>query len=301
MASSPFRPSGLYVPLVTPFDAADAVDLGALERLAVAMLDAGAAGLVALSTTGEPTSLTDAERAATVEVCARVCVDRGAGLIVGAGTNDTRTTIARHEALAGVEGVSASLAVVPYYVRPTEAGVVAHFTAVAERSPVPLVLYNVPYRTGRGLGAEALLELARTPNVVGLKQAVAALDADTLALLAAKPPEFAVLGGDDAFLLPTVLMGGAGAIAAAANLCTDRFVAMLAAGARQEVATSRPHAEALLPLVQALFAEPNPAVIKALLHADGLLPTPHVRSPLADASPAAVTAAAAALRVARGG
>jgi 4-hydroxy-tetrahydrodipicolinate synthase len=97
--------------------------------------------------------------------------------VAGAGTNDTRTTIDRHEALARVDGVAASLAVVPYYVRPSEAGIVAHFQAVAERSPVPMIIYNVPYRTGRGLGADALLELAATPGVCGLKQAVGTLAA----------------------------------------------------------------------------------------------------------------------------
>jgi 4-hydroxy-tetrahydrodipicolinate synthase len=296
---SAYRPSGLYAPVVTPFAADGRVDLDALERLAAELLDAGATGLIALSTTGEPTALDDAERAATVAACARVCADRGAELMVGAGTNDTRTTIARHEALADVGGVVASLAVVPYYVRPTEAGIVAHFQAVAARSPVPLITYNVPYRTGRGLGAEALLELAHTDNVAGLKQAVGALDADTLALLAGQPDGFSVLGGDDAFLFPTMLMGGTGAIAAASHLCTERFAAMLAAGAAGDVATGRAHAEALLPLVLALFAEPSPSVIKALLHAEGRIPTPDVRAPQAAASPAALARAAAALAGAR--
>src|SRR5207237_10058130 len=136
----------------------------------------------------------------------------------GAGAYDTRTTIARHEALAGVPGVVASLAVVPYYVRPSETAIVEHFRLVASRSPVPVVLYNIPYRTGRGLGAAALLELAAVDGIAGLKQAVGALDWDTLALLAGKPEGFTVLGGDDPYLLPTVLMGGGGAIAAASHL-----------------------------------------------------------------------------------
>jgi 4-hydroxy-tetrahydrodipicolinate synthase len=130
---------GVYVPLVTPFDRRGDVDLDALEHLTDEVLSAGAAGVIALATTGEPTSLDDAERDAVVAACSRVCTDRGAGLIVGAGTNDTRTTLARHEALADVPGVIASLAVVPYYVRPSEAAIVAHFQRVADRSPVPLV------------------------------------------------------------------------------------------------------------------------------------------------------------------
>jgi 4-hydroxy-tetrahydrodipicolinate synthase len=294
-----FRPDGLLVPLVTPFDARGAIDLGALERLAVEVLDEGAAGIVALATTGEPTALDAAERDATVAVCAEVCRARDAVLLVGAGTNDTRTTVERHEALADVPGVHASLAVVPYYVRPSEAGIVRHFQHVAERSPVPIVIYNIPYRTGRGLGAAGLLELAATAGVVGVKQAVGGIDADTLALLAGAPESFAVLGGDDPFILPLVLMGGAGAIAASSHLCTARFAAMIAAGRAGRVDEARPHAEGLLPLVQALFAEPSPAVIKAALHAEGRIPTPHVRMPLADASEAAARLAVEALAAAR--
>jgi 4-hydroxy-tetrahydrodipicolinate synthase len=113
----------------------------------------------------------------------------------GAGTNDTRTTIARHEELAEVPGVVASLAVVPYYVRPSGAWIVAHFIEVAERSPVPLVIYNVPYRTGRGLGATSLLEIAAHPKVAGVKQAVGGIDADTLRVLARpRPPARSSVG-----------------------------------------------------------------------------------------------------------
>jgi 4-hydroxy-tetrahydrodipicolinate synthase len=299
--ASDFRPTGVFVPLVTPFDDRDLVDLDALEALAAGVIDAGAAGVVALATTGEPTSLDEREREAVVEACARVCADRGATLVVGAGTNDTRATIASHEALADVPGVRASLAVVPYYVRPSESAIVRHFEVVAERSPVPLIVYNVPYRTGRGLGATALLELAATENVAGVKQAVGGIDADTLELLAAAATRFAVLGGDDAFLLPVVLMGGSGAVAASSHICTQRFVEMIQHGLEGRLAEARTHAEALLPLALALFAEPSPAVIKAVLHAQGRIPTAHVRMPLADASAGAVERAQAAVAAAGNG
>ncbi|HEY3763736.1 MAG TPA: dihydrodipicolinate synthase family protein [Gaiellales bacterium] len=294
--SARFRPSGVLVPLVTPFGERGDVDLEALRGLAERALAAGAAGIVALATTGEPTSLDATERAAVVAVCAEVCVARSGVLVVGAGTNDTRTTILRHEALAGVPGVAASLAVVPYYVRPSEAAIVRHFQAVAERSPVPLIAYNIPYRTGRGLGAGALLELAATENVAGVKQAVGCIDADTLRVLAEAPEGFALLGGDDAFLFPLVLMGAAGAIAASANVCTGQFAEMIARGLRADVAGGRPLAEALLPLVGALFAEPSPAVIKAVLHRLGRIPTAAVRMPLAASSEAAAARALDALR-----
>src|SRR3954469_5997209 len=298
--ASDLRLRGVYVPLITPFTPEDRVDLAAPERLALDALDAGAAGLVALATTGEPTSLTPGERDAVVEVVARVCGERGATLIVGAGTNDTRTTIERHEALADVPGVAASLAVVPHYVRPSEPAVVRHFEAVAERSPVPLVVYNIPYRTGRGLGAAALLELAGVEGVAGVKQSVGALDADTLELLAGVGEDFAVLCGEDAVLLPMVLMGGCGAVGASANLGTRRFVEIVECGLAGRVSEARAHAEVLLPLARALFAEPSPAPIKAVLHAQGRIPTPHVRMPLADASPALTERAVAAALAAAG-
>jgi 4-hydroxy-tetrahydrodipicolinate synthase len=291
---SDYRPRGVYVPLITPFTEDDAVDFDAFERLGGELLDAGARGLIALATTGEPTSLTDRERDQAVECVARVCADRGGELIVGAATNDTRTTIARHEALADIDGVSASLAVVPYYVRPTEEGIVRHFQVVAERSPVPLLLYNIPYRTGRGLGAQSLLELAATPNIAGVKQAVGAVDADTLELLAGIADDFALLGGDDAFIYPLMLMGARGAVAASAHLHTERFVAMVECGLQGQVAEGRAHAEALLPLARALFAEPSPAPLKAVLHAQGRIATPNVRMPLANATPAVAEQAMAA-------
>src|SRR5947208_4090244 len=165
---SDLRPTGLFVPLVTPFAEDGRVDIDTLERLAVDVIDAGASGIVALATTGEPTSLDENEREAVVAACGRVCTDRQAMLVVGAGTNDTRTTIARHEALADVPGVQAALAVVPYYVRPSEVAIVHHFQVVTERSPVPILVYNIPYRTGRGLGAQALLELAATERIAGV-------------------------------------------------------------------------------------------------------------------------------------
>jgi 4-hydroxy-tetrahydrodipicolinate synthase len=277
---------GLLVPLVTPFVQDGSVDLAALERLAHEVLDDGADGLVALATTAEASSLDERERDAVIAVCSAVAAQRGVPLIVGAGTNDTRTTIARHEALAGVEGVTASIAVVPYYVRPSEAAIVAHFQAVAARSPLPIVAYNIPYRTGKGLGTAALLELAGTDGIVAVKQAVGAVDADTLQLLAAAPADFAVLCGDDAFMLPLLLMGARGAIAASAHLCTDRFAALVAAARDGRLDEARAHSEALLGVVLAPLPEPPPPVIQEMLHDAGRIATPDVRMPLQGASPA---------------
>ena len=289
---------GVYVAVVTPFDADGNVAKGALEGLVHGYLDAGAAGIVALGTTGESSALDLDEKTDVINVCSAVCVERTAQLIVGAGTNNTALSVAAAVSLRRVPGVTAVLAVVPYYVRPSQAGCIEHFRAVAGASPFPLVIYNIPYRTGRGLEAKTILELAAIGNIAGLKQAVGALDLDTLEVLAEAPEGFAVLGGDDAFLYPTVLMGGAGTIAASANVLTDRFVAMIECGLAAKLEEGRAHAEALLPVVKRLFAEPNPAVIKGVLHAQGRIPTPDLRLPMTAASSTAVEAALAAIEAA---
>jgi 4-hydroxy-tetrahydrodipicolinate synthase len=286
---------GVYVAAVTPFGRDGAVALEALEGLVHGFLDAGAAGVVALGTTAEAAALDQSEKQAVVDVCAKACAERSAQLIVGAGTNNTAASVAAVEALRGTPALVAALSVVPYYVRPSEAGIVEHFKAVAAASPVPLVVYNIPYRTGRALGSASLLELAAVGNIAGVKQAVGSIDLDTLEVLAGAPPGFALLGGDDAFLFPTVLMGGAGTIAASANIATERFVAMIECGLAGKLEEGRALSEALLPLVKRLFAEPNPAVIKAVLHATGKIPSPSLRLPMTPASTAAVDAALAAL------
>jgi 4-hydroxy-tetrahydrodipicolinate synthase len=286
---------GVWVPLITPFDASGSVDVEAIERLCGEYLADGVAGIVALGTTGEAPALDADEKAAVIAACSRVCAERGAPLIVGTGTNNTRATIAATKALEGIPAVVASLVVVPYYVRPSEAGIIEHYRAVAAASPVPVVAYNIPSRTGRGLGAASLLEVARIPNVAGVKQAVASIDTDTLELLAGAPAGFSVLGGDEAFAFPTVVMGGVGAIAAASHLCTARFAAMIDCALAGKLDDGRAHSEALLPMIQAGFAEPNPAVFKGVLHAQGRIATPDVRMPLANASAAAIERCLAAV------
>ncbi|ADB49623.1 4-hydroxy-tetrahydrodipicolinate synthase [Conexibacter woesei] len=292
--------AGLHVPLVTPFDTAGRVDLDALERLAHHCLDGGAVGLVALGTTAEAPTLTAAEADAVVVRCAAVCAARGVPLTVGAGGNDTAAAVREVAARGAQDGVDAILSVVPPYSRPSEEGVVAHFERVAAASAVPLLVYEVPHRTGIRLSAAALLRLAAVPGIAGVKLAVPALDADALALLAGAPPSFAVLAGDDTLILPLAAAGARGAITASAHCATAGFAALLTAVDDGDLPAARVGAAALLPLVQALFAEPNPAVIKGLLHRDGLIATPDVRLPLMPASAAAVERAAEAERAVDG-
>lgn len=271
---------GLYVPLITPFTDEGDLAPGALEKLAHAVIEAGAAGLVALGTTGEPATLTAAERRAVLDVCARVCRERGATLIAGAGSNDTAGTARALRELDAWPEVSAALTVVPYYTRPSQDGIIAHFTRLAAGSPVPVIVYNIPYRTGTSVSLGTLRELARIPGIAGVKQAAGGVDHDTVLLLADPPEDFAVLAGDDVFASPLLALGAAGGILASAHLCTSEFAGLIAAWHAGKAARASELGHRLAPLSAALFAEPNPVVIKGVLHARGMIPSPAVRLPL---------------------
>jgi 4-hydroxy-tetrahydrodipicolinate synthase len=283
--------AGLYVPLVTPFTPNGDLAPECLERLAHRVIDEGAGGVVALGTTGEPATLTAEERRTVLDICARVCRERSATLIAGAGSNDTRASAAALAELKEWPEIAAALTVVPYYTRPSEQGVIAHFTALARQSPVPLVVYNIPYRTGQAMGWRALRQLAGLPGIAGIKHAAGGIDSDTVMLMADLPDRFAVLGGDDAFVPALLALGAAGAIMAAANVCTGGYADMVRAWRAGQAAEGRALGNRLAGLSAALFAEPNPAVIKAVLQAQGRIPSPAVRLPLLAASRGATQAA----------
>lgn len=296
----PQRPSlaGLWVPLVTPFtpDAAH-VDHAAVDHLARRALDRGATGLVALGTTGEAASLDPDEKHAVVRTCARACADHGAPLIVGIGTNDTRRAEAELAALPDTIGShpAAALVPVPYYTRPSEAGVVAHFARLAAVSPVPLIVYHIPYRTGRALSAGTLGELAALPGITGIKHAPGGIDQDTVEFLARADADFAVLAGDDLYCSPLLAMGAAGGILASAHVATGAYADLVRLWADDAAAPARALGHRLAPLSAALFAEPNPVVLKGVLAELGEIPSAAVRLPLLPASPASVDAALRAL------
>lgn len=281
----PMTLNGLYVPLITPFEASGEVALGALELLARRLLADGAAGLVALGTTGEPGALTDAEKRAVIEVAARVCRERSAPLVVGAATAEALRRLGDHPE------VVAALTVVPPFVRPGEEGVLAHFAHLAELSPVPLIAYDIPHRTGQYLSAGALRRLAAIPGIAGLKSSPGGINDDTIDLLADPPSGFAILGGDDPYISPLLALGAHGGILASALVATADFAQLITAWRAGDVSGARALGHRLAPLSLRLFAEPNPTVIKAVLHAQGSIPTPAVRLPLLAASPDTVAAA----------
>jgi dihydrodipicolinate synthase/N-acetylneuraminate lyase len=276
---------GIHVPLVTPFAANGAVDVPSLERLAHHVLDQGATGLVALGTTGEAMLLDDEERRTVIATCRKVSDAYGTPLTIGAGTAGTEDSV--RQAAQRAEAADLLLVPVPYYLRPSDEGVLDHFAEVGAAG-VPLVVYNVPYRTGKTPRVDTLLKLLTAEHVAAMKHCAGSIDADTLTLLASG---HAVLCGDDAFLYPLLRLGGAGGLVASGNVAPGAFAAM---AVRTGDEALRLH-NALLPLVNALFAEPSPSVIKAVLAERGLIEHAGVRSPLRAAGAASVRAALDAL------
>ncbi|TYB48745.1 dihydrodipicolinate synthase family protein [Actinomadura chibensis] len=286
---------GVHASLVTPFTSSGEVDAKSLERLAVHCLENGADGLVALGTTGEAALLDDAERRTVLEVCRAVSIQHGTPLIVGAGTMGTADTI--REARERAPLADALLVVVPYYLRPSDEGVVDHFAAVGAAVDVPLLPYNIPYRTGKHLSAETLVRLLSLDCVAGMKHCPGAVDHDTLALLAARTGK-EILCGDDMYVYPMLQLGASGGIAASACLAPAAYAALARAVRDGNAARALALHNALLPMVEALFAEPSPAVLKACLAAEGLIDDPAVRAPLHAPRPEPVAAALRAFRTA---
>jgi 4-hydroxy-tetrahydrodipicolinate synthase len=277
--------TGLFIPLITPFTAAGDLDGDALERLAHRVLDDGATGIAALGTTAEAAALTDSERSRVLTICSRVCGERAVPLIAGAGTNDTARSAEELAALAQYPDIRAALVVVPYYNRPGEAGVIEHFRTLAEHAPVPLIIYNIPYRTGQPVSWRAMARLAEIPGVAGVKHAAGSIDLDTIAMMAGRPTGFSVLGGDDPVISPLLALGADGGILASAHVCTAEFARLISLWRKGETGEARALGHRLAPLSQALFAEPNPVVIKSVLHRLGQIPSPLVRLPLLPANP----------------
>lgn len=290
--------AGLHVPLITPFSADGAVDLSGLERHAHRVLDGGADGLIALGTTGEPATLTDSERIAVIDRIGGVCAERNARFTVGVGTNSTEGTA---DALRGIDPrADTALVVVPYYTRPSEAGVIAHYRYIAAASPVPIIVYDVPERTGRTLTLDTLLALAAIDEVIGFKHATGSISETTVRLVGEAPAGVAVLAGDDPFIATMLAIGAPGAISASANLAPQLFSDLISAWREGRIQAARRLGVTATRLAQALFAEPNPTVIKGVLAARGLIATPSVRLPLLPATAASVATAAEPVDGSRG-
>ncbi len=269
---------GCGTALVTPFGPGGALDLASLARLVEAQVAAGVGFLVPCGTTGESPTLTDEER---IQVIERT-VDLAAGrvpVVAGTGTNDTPHSVAMTRA-ARQAGADACLAVAPYYNKPSQEGLYRHFRAMIDDGGLPAVLYHIPGRTGVSIEPETVARVFDGGGVVGLKETETVARVTRIRELCAVP----VLCGDDGLTLPMIALGAVGVVSVASNVVPDR-IAELVRLARHGHATEALALHARLsPLFRALFLEPNPQPVKALLAAEGQIASDHLRLPLVPAA-----------------
>ena len=276
------RFSGVWLPVITPFKDGE-IDYAGYERLVDHYVRAGVSGVIPLGTTGESPTIDEAESEALVERTVAAVAGR-VPILIGVGGNDTRKVVKAVKRLQkhAVQGI---LSVCPYYNRPSQDGMREHFTRVAEATDRPILIYNIPYRTGVNLTNETLLALAAQPNIAGVKDSSGNI-VQSLELLRQRPPGFAVLTGEDAFFYTMLAHGGDGGILAAAHVETATFLSVyerMAANDHQGALKAWSRLEAMVPL---LFKEPNPVPIKHCLWRQGLIASAECRLPLTRVSDA---------------
>jgi len=288
------RLSGVFTALVTPFTDSGALDEAAFRKLIRRQIDGGVAGLVPCGTTGEAVTLDLDEHERVVAITAEEAAGK-VRVIAGAGSNDTKKAVelAKRCRRAGADSL---LVVTPYYNKPTPKGLIAHYRALADAVDVPIVIYNVPGRTGLNMQPETVLALAEDTRFIAVKEASGNLD-QAAEILRSRPAHFAVLSGEDSLALPMVALGGEGVIAVISNEAPALLVELVAAA----LAGERDRAAALhlklVPLMKANFRESNPIPVKWALARLGLCGGT-LRLPLVPLSPALHPVVEDALRTA---
>ena len=270
--------TGVGTALVTPFTKSGDLDEAAVRRLGRRQIDAGVHFLVPCGTTGENPTLTPHERLRIVEIL----VDEAKGqvpILAGAGGYDTKEVIhlAGEMKKAGANGL---LSVTPYYNKPTPEGLFQHYRAIADSTPLPIVLYNVPGRTGLNIDVKTLVRLASIPNIVGVKEASGNVT-QMCEICGAVPADFIVLSGDDALTLPLMAVGGRGIISVSSNEIPAEMARMVEAAERNDFAAAR----AIYARMLINFVEANPVPVKAAMAAMGLLEEVY-RLPMVSPTPA---------------
>ncbi len=268
---------GTGVALVTPFLEDQQVDYSSLERLINHVIVGGVDYLVVLGTTGETATLTASEKTKVLKACVEYNKGR-VPLMLGIGGNATQKLIEEIEQ-TDFYGVAGLLSVSPYYNKPTQEGIIAHYRALADASPVPLVLYNIPGRTMSNLTAATTLTLSHHPNIVGIKEASGNLE-QCMQIAASMPKDFLLLSGDDLLTKPMQSIGGSGVISVLTNALPTTFKALI----EGDDFSSRQAAYSILKLNGLMYEEGNPVGIKNLLLHLGIIQTDQVRLPLLRAS-----------------
>jgi 4-hydroxy-tetrahydrodipicolinate synthase len=267
--------------MVTPFDADGEVNYSIAEALADHLVNHGSDGLVVCGTTGESPTLSWEEEFQLFK-CIKNAVGDRAKVLAGTGSNSTREAIEATQK-AAVLNLDGTLQVVPYYNKPTQEGLYQHFAAISAASPdLPMMLYNIPGRTGCGLSIETIQRLSERPNVVAIKEASGNLD-QVSQINTSTSLTFSVYSGDDSLTLPLLAVGGCGVVSVASHVVGDRIQAMIQAFISGEVEKATQEHLNLFPLFKALFLETNPIPVKAALKLQGWN-VGSVRLPLVSAS-----------------
>ncbi|WP_410508147.1 4-hydroxy-tetrahydrodipicolinate synthase [Methanosarcina hadiensis] len=272
---------GAMPALITPFARDDRIDREGLQRNIAFVEDGGVSGIVPCGTTGESATLSAAEHEEVIDIaveCAKVPV------IAGTGSNNTCEALqfTKHAADAGVDGV---LLISPYYNKPNSAGLLAHFKKIAEAVDIPMILYNVPSRTGQDMPVDVITKLAKVENIVGIKEASGNAAKVSQILENTIDDDFVVLSGEDGLTLPIISMGGRGVISVAANIVPDKMSGMVNAALKGDYETARKIHFEIAPLIRALFLETNPIPVKKAAELIGLA-SGNLRLPLAPISSA---------------
>lgn len=267
--------------MVTPFNADGTVDFQSLEKLTNHLIEGGVNYLVVMGTTGESVTLTKEEKKAVLSSILETSSGR-IPVVLGVGGNNTADVVAQLQSL-DTTGLTAILSVSPAYNKPTQDGIYAHYAEVSKASPLPVILYNVPGRTGSNMLAETTLRLARDfNNIIAIKEASGSLDQCT-AILKDRPEGFLVISGDDTLSLPIIASGGDGVISVVANAFPAEYSELISSSLNGDLATAQKRQYQLFDLINMLFAEGNPAGVKCVLKMLGICEE-NVRLPLVQVS-----------------
>jgi 4-hydroxy-tetrahydrodipicolinate synthase len=259
--------TGVGTALITPFTKSGALDEAAITRLAKRQVDQGVHFLVPCGTTGETPTLSAAERRRVVELVLEAAAGK-VPVMAGAGGYDTQEVVHLAKEMQSI-GVQGLLSVTPYYNKPTPEGLYRHFSAIAEATALPIVLYNVPGRTGCNIDAATLARLATIPRVVGVKEASGNIT-QMVEICRAVPSNFLVLSGDDALTLPLMAIGGRGLISVASNVAPAEMAQLVEAAESGDYAKARQLHHRLVPLMLGNFVESNPGPVKFAMATMGL-------------------------------
>jgi 4-hydroxy-tetrahydrodipicolinate synthase len=259
---------GVFTALVTPFNEDESINEKDLKKLVDFNIEKGVSGLVPMGTTGESPTLSHEEHVKVIEI---VCkhVKKRVPVIAGTGSNSTKEALYM-TSRAKELGADASLQVAPYYNKPTQEGFYRHFKTIADEVDLPIIIYNIPGRTGKNIETDTIVKLAKHPNIIGVKEASGSLP-QMMDVIYRTPDYFVVLSGDDNLTLPLIAVGGDGVISVASNVVPDRMSAMVTAGLNGNFEKMRKLHYELLPLFKVEFIETNPIPIKTALAMKGMI------------------------------